>query len=187
MARGGPDCPAVAEGAEQVPGVVTDGGPSGHLFALLQSAIPWGRKPHVMVDCNWYEKQSRAGRWLARVLKRQVARSTTCFAVWASHEVDDYARAFGIPREKLVYVPHYYSLDGYEYTVRDEGYLFAGGNGDRDYRTLVEAVRPLEYPDLDRHHQPGGPARDRHPAARQGRGDNPRGLPPGHRRALGWW
>ncbi len=128
------------------PGVVSDGGASGHLFALLQSAIPWGRKPHVMVDCNWYRKQSRAGRWLARVIRRQVARSTTYFAVWASHEVDDYARVFDIPREKLVYVPHYYSLDGYEFTVRDQGYIFAGGNGDRDYRTLVEAVRPLEIP-----------------------------------------
>src|SRR5947209_19679788 len=34
--------------------VVTEGGASGLLFAWLQTLVPWGRKPHVLVDCNWY-------------------------------------------------------------------------------------------------------------------------------------
>src|SRR5262249_17850967 len=66
--------------------------------------------------------------------------------VWARHELDDYTRAFDLPREKLRYVPFHTTLDYYQFDVRDDGYLFAGGNYDRDYATLVEAVRPLDLP-----------------------------------------
>jgi len=128
------------------PGVVTDGGASGLLFACLQFLVTWGRKPHVMLDCLWYESPGRFPTWAKSVARRIAARSGTRFVVWASHEVEDFARVFGIPRESLIYVTHFYSLDHYEFTIRDEGYLFAGGNGDRDYRTLIAAIGPLEIP-----------------------------------------
>jgi glycosyltransferase involved in cell wall biosynthesis len=99
-----------------------------------------------MVDCNWYLSGSRwrdaCKRWRLRLAARSVHR----FAVWASHEVEDYHAAFGLPRERLVYVPFHDTLRDYEFDVRDDGYLFAGGNYDRDYATLLEAVRPLGVP-----------------------------------------
>jgi glycosyltransferase involved in cell wall biosynthesis len=127
-------------------GIVTDGGASGILLAWLQALVPWGRKPHVMVDCNWYKSASRWRTWLKGLRLRLAARSVTRFVVWASHEVEDYARAFGLPSEKLEYVPFHTTLQNYTYEVRDEGYLFAGGNFDRDYPTLIEAVRDLDMP-----------------------------------------
>jgi glycosyltransferase involved in cell wall biosynthesis len=130
----------------QCQGVVTDGGASGLLFAWLQVLFPQGRKPHVMVDCNWYRSGSRLRDWFKRFRLRWAARSVHRFAVWASHEVDDYHQAFGLPQEKLVYVPFHGTLTDYEFQVRDDGYLFAGGNYDRDYPTLIEAVRPLDVP-----------------------------------------
>lgn len=130
----------------QCQGVVTDGGASGLLFAWLQVLFPRGRKPHVMVDCNWYLSGSRLRDGCKRLRLRLAARSVQRFAVWASHEVEDYHAAFGLAREQLVYVPFHGTLTDYEYEVRDDGYLFAGGNYDRDYPTLVEAVRPLAVP-----------------------------------------
>jgi glycosyltransferase involved in cell wall biosynthesis len=130
----------------QCQGVVTDGGASGLLFAWLQVLFPQGRKPHVMVDCNWYLSGSPPRDWFKRWRIRFAARSVHAFAVWASHEVDDYHEAFGLPHEKLVYVPFHGTLTDYEYEIRDGGYLFAGGNYDRDYPTLIEAVRPLGVP-----------------------------------------
>jgi glycosyltransferase involved in cell wall biosynthesis len=127
-------------------GVVTDGGASGQLFALLQTLVPWGRRRHVMVDCNWYESPSRLANWLKGLRLRLAARSVERFVVWASHEVEDYARTFRLPPEKLEYVPFHMTLSGYDYEVRDDGYLFAGGNYDRDYPLLVEAVRGLDVP-----------------------------------------
>jgi glycosyltransferase involved in cell wall biosynthesis len=128
------------------PGVVTGGGPCGMFFAWLQALVPWGRRPHVMVDCNWYVPDSRWKRWLKTVERRLAARSVQSFVVWARHELTDYANTFGIAAEKFRYVPFHSTLDNYQYEVRDDGYLFAGGNYDRDYRTLVEAVRPLGVP-----------------------------------------
>jgi glycosyltransferase involved in cell wall biosynthesis len=130
----------------QCRGVVTDGGASGILFALLQTLLPWGRKPHVMIDCNWYEANSAWKTWLKKLRLRLAARSVERFVVWASHEVEDYARVFGLPVEKLEYVPFHTTLHDYSYEVRDDGYLFAGGNYDRDYPVLVEAVRELSVP-----------------------------------------
>ncbi len=122
-----------------------------------------------MVDCNWYLSGSRLRdgfkRWRVRLAARPAVQR---FAVWASHEVDDYHEAFGLAREKFVYVPFHGTLTDYEYDVRDDGYLFAGGNHDRDY-PLIEAVRPLAV-------QPGSPRHGRNnwahrtPAAGASRG-----------------
>jgi glycosyltransferase involved in cell wall biosynthesis len=127
-------------------GVVTDGGASGMLFAWLQGLCPWGRKPHVLVDCNWYVPRGRLRAWFKGLRLRWAARTAHRLVVWASHEVADYAQAFGLPPEKLTYVPFHTTVHDYTYEVRDDGYVFAGGNFDRDYPTLVEAVGPLGVP-----------------------------------------
>ncbi len=127
-------------------GIVTDGGASGLLLAWLQALCPWGRKPHVMIDCNWYLPTNKTRAWLKGLRLRLAARSVHRFVVWASHELEDYARAFGLRRDQLEYIPFHTTLHDYHYDIRDDGYLFAGGNYDRDYRTLVEAVRPLSLP-----------------------------------------
>ncbi len=127
-------------------GVVTDGGSSGMVFAWLQALCPWGRKPHVLIDCLWYAPPSRWRLWFKALRLRFAARAVHRFVVWASHEIEDYARAFGLQREQLEYIPFHHTLLDYDFDIRDDGYLFAGGNFDRDYRTLIEAVRPLEVP-----------------------------------------
>jgi glycosyltransferase involved in cell wall biosynthesis len=127
-------------------GVVTDGGSSGMLFAWLQTLCPWGRKPHVLIDCLWELPASPLRAWFKKLRIRLAARSVRRFVVWASHEVEDFGCAFGLPPWQLQYVPFHHTLHDYQYEVRDDGYLFAGGNSDRDYRTLVEAVRPLDVP-----------------------------------------
>lgn len=127
-------------------GVVTDGGASGLLFAWLQALCPWGRKPHVLIDCLWYLPDSPLRAWLKKRRIQMAARSVRYFAVWASHEVEDFARAFGVPPRQLHYVPFHHTLGSYHYEIRDDGYLFAGGNYDRDYRTLLEAVRAVDVP-----------------------------------------
>ncbi|HTU91285.1 MAG TPA: glycosyltransferase [Gemmataceae bacterium] len=127
-------------------GVVTDGGSSGMLFAWLQALCPRGRKPHVLIDCLWYLPASPLRAWFKKLRIRLAARSVQRFVVWANHEVEDFARVFGLSPEKLQYVPFHHTLNDYQYEVRDDGYLFAGGNYDRDYRTLVEAVRAVDVP-----------------------------------------
>jgi glycosyltransferase involved in cell wall biosynthesis len=127
-------------------GVATDGGASGMFFAWLQALCPWGRKPHVLIDCNWQVPGGCFAAWLRRQRVRFAARAVHRFVVWASHEVEDYARAFGVPADRFEYVAFHTTAHNYDYQERDEGYVFAGGNYDRDYRALIEAVRTLDVP-----------------------------------------
>jgi glycosyltransferase involved in cell wall biosynthesis len=83
-------------------------------------------------------------KWFKALRIRLAARSVHRFVVWASHEAEDFTHAFGLPRWQLQYVPFHHTLHDYDYEVRDDGYLFAGGNSDRDYRTLVESVRDMD-------------------------------------------
>src|SRR5947208_3179912 len=59
----------------QADGVVTSGGATGQFFAWLQAVIPWGRKPHVMIDCLWHEPKSRLRASLQGLQIRLAARS----------------------------------------------------------------------------------------------------------------
>jgi glycosyltransferase involved in cell wall biosynthesis len=127
-------------------GIVTSGGATGQLFAWLQALVPWGRKPHVMIDCLWHQPQSRLRAFVQRLQIRLAARSVRKFVVWSAHEVEDFAAAFRVPPAQFQFVPFHHTLEDYDYRLRDDGYLFAGGNSDRDYRTLIVAVRPLDVP-----------------------------------------
>ncbi len=126
--------------------VVLGGDASSHAFALLQSLLPSRPAPTVMIDCLWYLPKGRMRRWLKVIQLRLESRSVHRFVVWASHEVRDYARAFGIPEGKFAFIPFHVTLSGYEFSTSDGGYVFSGGNGDRDYATLVRALRGLEVP-----------------------------------------
>ena len=127
-------------------GVVTGGTFHGLLYAAI-GALSVRRQPaHVMIDCLWYREKTALKKALRRALIRLAARSVYRIVVWASHEVDDYAREFGISRDKFVYVPFHYTLDTFEDPITDGGYLFSGGDGDRDYAMLIEAVRGLDIP-----------------------------------------
>jgi len=125
---------------------VVDGGPIGQWFSWLQSMLPFNHLPTVMIDCLWYRSSNRAVQAIKRMHKKMSAASTEMFVVWAEHEIEDYASEFGIPQQKFTYLAFHNTLDGYEFEERDSGFVFAGGNGDRDYNVLMEAVRETDIP-----------------------------------------
>lgn len=129
---------------KQYDGIVTSGGSSGLFFAWLQRIFPWGRKLHVMVDCNWYQSKNALAHWFKKLRLSLATPSVHRYVVWASHEITDYSRVFGIPTQKLQYVPFHSTLEGYELSTADGDTIFAGGNYDRDYPLLVKAVQSLD-------------------------------------------
>ncbi len=124
--------------APQYKAVVTLGDLEGGIFAALQRLRGNRRPVHIMYDCLWY-----GGGWLHRCGMRFCLRAVDRCIVWASVECERYARAYGLPRAKFVYVPHHYTLHHYQVEVRDLGFIFTGGNADRDYGLFFEAVRDL--------------------------------------------
>ena len=127
--------------------IVTAGYGHGLIFAYLQYCLRWilPRRTHVMFDLlldhptgGLYE------RFKAHVFNRVVDLAV----VWGAVDVDRYAAAHGIERARLRFHPFHTTVEGYEYEVRDDGYIFAGGNAARDYTTLIEALRAIDYPVL---------------------------------------
>lgn len=124
--------------------VVLDGGPVGQWYSWVAALNPLSMPPALMVDCLWYRESSWWKRLIKKGLKKLSACSISKFAVWARHEIVDYSVEFGITSDKFIYVPFHITLEDYDFETSDKGFVFAGGNGDRDYRTLVEAVRGLD-------------------------------------------
>jgi glycosyltransferase involved in cell wall biosynthesis len=65
--------------------------------------------------------------------------------VYARHQIDVYSNLFGLPRQKFVFIHSHSTLYGEAYATSDGDYIFSGGYTNRDYRTLLEAVRDLPY------------------------------------------
>lgn len=125
--------------------IVVDGGPVGNWVSWLQSIFVIGRKPTIMTQCLW-NIPSSPRHFVKRILHRISACSVNRFVVWAKHEIDDFSETFGIPKYKFHFLPYHSTVKGYRYEINDDGYVFAGGNSDRDYKTLIEAVRGLNIP-----------------------------------------
>lgn len=118
--------------------VVTLGTLEGLFFAALQRFRKRQRPVHIMYDCLWY-----GGGTLKRIWMRFCLKEVDRCVVWSSVERSRYARAYGLPENKFVFVPHHHSLLRYCFEVGDDGYVFTGGNADRDYALFFAAIRDL--------------------------------------------
>jgi len=127
---------------------VTTGNLTGLALAFLQSICFARKKPHFIMSAIWTYPRNPLEQMLRHLLMPFAYRSVTSTFVNTRFEVEAYSRVFGIPAEKLEFLPYSYRLTGYEYEVSEGDYIWSGGNGDRDYRLLANAVAGLQVPVL---------------------------------------
>jgi glycosyltransferase involved in cell wall biosynthesis len=113
------------------------------IFALLQVAFRRKRVPHVLIDCLWNWPASSWRRTLRRSLWRLVVSSVTRILVQSRCELDRYADALGVSREKFVFVPYHATVYDSKYSVSEGDYIFAGGSYNRDYETLIKVAEEV--------------------------------------------
>jgi glycosyltransferase involved in cell wall biosynthesis len=78
--------------------------------------------------------------------QRQVeAHGVDIYYVYASREIAAYSRTFGIAERKFRFIPFHHTLNRSSPAIRDEGYVFAGGNYGRDYDLFFRSVEGLPY------------------------------------------
>jgi glycosyltransferase involved in cell wall biosynthesis len=114
-------------------------GDNGIWFPILQRLL--GLKKHVvMTGIDWPGPGTGLlNRWAA------LCSSVVCLNTRV--EIERYSQAFHIPREKFCLVPMAFQTDDANVCApSDDGYIFAGGNFDRDWRTFLRAVQGLPYP-----------------------------------------
>ena len=125
-------------------GLVSLGHLSGNLFCFFNSFKWFCGGPvliyRVLLPLN-------AGRLKTYFLGRAL-RSVSLVAVWSRAQIENYQRAFECPREKFVFLPYKanHSRGARPAPMPVGDYVFSGGNSERDYKTLFEAVRELPIP-----------------------------------------
>ena len=124
-------------------GLVSLGKHSGSIFCFLNS-FRWLQGGPVLA----YRvlMPAKAGRINRYFISRSL-RNVTLIAVWSRAQIENYHQAFGVPREKFVFLP--YKANHSQRTshpMRVGEYVFSGGNSERDYQTLFTAVDGLDIP-----------------------------------------
>jgi glycosyltransferase involved in cell wall biosynthesis len=128
--------------------VIVPGHLPGLLFSALQRLLP-GRKTHIIfMDCFWYRETSVWRRIFKKWQMQFCLKAVDLCVVLAHREIQAYAEEFGVDQSTFVFVPHHTTLHPhrFKFAISNGDYIFAGGNGDRDYRTFVEAVKTLRTP-----------------------------------------
>lgn len=118
------------------------------LFAFCALARVLGRGRCRIVAVDLILEPPSGWRGALRVaVKRWLLRTVDLF-VWYYPRTEAVRRIYGIPAERVVYVPFKVnSLDRVlGMTPADEGFVLACGRSKRDYRTFCAAMRELDVP-----------------------------------------
>ncbi len=114
------------------------------LFLLLRSWWPT-RGRVVWVELYLYRCSVLKGRLL-----RRAAKAADACVVWSRRSARGYAHELGLPVERFVVIPYQanHSKEPAEEPLPRGDYVFAGGDSERDYKTLLQAVEGLNTPVL---------------------------------------
>jgi glycosyltransferase involved in cell wall biosynthesis len=116
----------------------------GEFFAVLQSLWPFGRRPHLLLDVEWYAAHTSGWRRrLNRELHRRVGSCTTRIQVFCRVEARNYSEGFAIDADRFIHIPYCCDLPNVPPVFSNENYIFTGGLHHRDYDTLLQAARHL--------------------------------------------
>ncbi len=137
--------------ARRQPGVtafVTYGNRTGFALAALQAILSPLVPPrtHVMFDLLLERRRGGLPGLFDRLKMWAFTRGGVRAVVWGADDGDVFAREYNLPRDRFQFHPYHTTLEGFEFDVVDDGYIFAGGNNGRDYQTLLAAVKDLDFP-----------------------------------------
>jgi Glycosyl transferases group 1 len=113
------------------------------LFCLMRSVV-WRRRGTVLLFGFFLP---RVAPWKMRLFRRAMLGTTVCLT-WSRREVETYSRELGLPRDKFLFLPYKsnHSADPRSRSFLNGDYVFSGGNSERDYAVLCEAVKDTDIP-----------------------------------------
>jgi len=117
-----------------------------YLLAILKFLLPFNRCKLVSVDYVLSVPDGIKGR-LKSAVKALAYKEIHMFIEYFKN-TGGYTQYYQIHPDKFRYVP--FKINRYDLVVKanisDEGYIFVGGRTRRDFATLIEAMRGLNYP-----------------------------------------
>ena len=113
------------------------------LWLGLMMSVFGSRGAHLVLWApHWYEPGP-----LRRRLIQRVCAAADAIVVWSRQVVRNYSAAFGVPEDKFVVIPYKANFSKHDDPILPwGGYVFSGGNSERDYATLFRAVEGTGIP-----------------------------------------
>ncbi len=114
--------------------------------AWLQTYLPGCRLKVIVAECLWErEATSFRGSVKLGLMRMNLKRVDKCI-LYAKADIPKFSDYYQVSPAKFTFVPFHNTLHPHRYTYREipGNYIFSGGNSDRDYAPLVEAMRTLE-------------------------------------------
>lgn len=115
------------------------------VFTILQKLFRLNKKPHIFLHAVWYFPDKGLKRHLRIWFYRYILKSVTALIVYGDRQKHLHSKFFKLEEKKFHVVPYHSTIDGFDVNVFDGDYIFAGGDGARDYKTLIFAAKNLPY------------------------------------------
>lgn len=117
----------------------------GEYFALIQSFFPKFKKPHLLLDVEWYGSGKSKILNNVRGLKQKcIVNGAYRVGVFCEVESKNYSKYYNVSEEKFIWIPYCTNINILDYDTRESNYIFTGGIHHRDFKTLYLAVKNLE-------------------------------------------
>ncbi|MGH9729969.1 MAG: glycosyltransferase [Candidatus Acidiferrales bacterium] len=114
-------------------------------FGVAQRIFRRRRVPHIFLNFFIYQRGGRFGWALRRSICRLAIDGASYALVHRTMEIDAYSRILDVPAQKFRFVPDHATVFNAEVDVRDDRYIFSGGDANRDYPFLIDAIKDLPY------------------------------------------
>jgi len=114
------------------------------IFSLLRRLF--GQKtPHIFLDAHPVLPATTFFWKIKRQVFRQIFLSATKVVTFSTKQRDLWMYTFKLPETNFAVVPYWATAATEKVQTSNGGYVFAGGDEERDYPTLIEAFRTLPY------------------------------------------
>lgn len=105
----------------------------------------WKKTPHIIISAEWSVPSSKLKLLLQKTYFAFVKKLVLEIQAYTYEEIGIYSCTFGIPENKFKRIPSSTTLEGYDFSSSDNGFILAGGSSFRDYETFIEAAKKFQF------------------------------------------
>lgn len=114
-------------------------------FAILQRFFRRKPVPHIFLFAAPYLPSHPLKHRVRLLYFRLIFQAAWRVVAYSARQAHLFVRTFNLPPSKFKVIYFYHTLYNAPVTSAQGDYIFAGGDYTRDYKLLIEAVRPLPY------------------------------------------